>query len=189
MKADGMRVLCCRCRPPFAGGEHGGLVVFLDRRVAVFAMVAHAARVASLPIRRSNFSHCIVPHCGQGRKKRRWSEAACSRSIRLRPRIVGVETRKAFLRQPKVRALASAKAIGSPSPSMSPGWASTSSPARDAATPAPRSVAPVPPTGAARSPKAAAWTFTHRICRIAQLWPGRARLTEAEHRSFGGAIP
>ncbi len=72
-------------------------------------------------ISRSNCSHWLAPQLGQGRKNRRRSEARYSRSIRERPALGGVETRKAVRRHPTVRARASARAIGSPSPSTSPG--------------------------------------------------------------------
>ena len=49
MNADGVRVLSYRCWPPFAGSEHRGLVMFLNRRVAILAMVADATRIALLP--------------------------------------------------------------------------------------------------------------------------------------------
>ena len=60
--------------------------------------------------------------------------------------------------------------------------------AREAATSAPRSVARVSSTRAARSPMAGAWTFTRRICRTAQLWPGRARLTGGKEPLLWGRI-
>ena len=70
---------------------------------------------------RSNFSHCSWPQCGHGTKNRRWSLASNSRSIRLRPRIVGVETRNTLRRWAKVSDRASASVTGSPSSSADAG--------------------------------------------------------------------
>jgi hypothetical protein len=85
------------------------------------ALVAAAIRDRLSHRSRSNVSHCISSQWGQGRNNRRRSDASYSCSIRDTPWMVGVEARKALLRQEKVRVRASASATGSPSSSAEGG--------------------------------------------------------------------
>ena len=117
MEADRVADPGARRRPPFATAEHrrscrAPASDGRRPRSDTAPSPAHpspraAAQSAATASRRSP---------GTARRTAAGRRPGTPARSRLRPAMVGVETRKALRRQPKVRARASARAIGSPSP-------------------------------------------------------------------------